>query len=66
MVGACRKNLNSAGAWIAKLPGYIVRQSHDGDRIRKAGLEAWKDFIRDRLDWSRTAEGIFAAADKAA
>lgn len=54
-----RLNENAAGAWIGKLPGYIVRQSHDPDKILKAGKTSWKEFIRDRLDWELTAEGRF-------
>lgn len=55
-----RLDANKAGAWIGKLPGYIVRQSHDGARIHKAGLDAWRDYIRERIDWDRTIEGKLA------
>ncbi len=41
---------NAAGAWIGKLDHYITRQSHDMDRIRRAGFEAWRDYILPRLD----------------
>lgn len=53
---------NDAGAYIRKLPGWIVRQSHDAWRIahaasgalRRGGTEAdflaWRDFILPRLD----------------
>lgn len=61
-----RIDQNMAGAWIGKLPGYIVRQSHDAAKIRGAGAQAWKDFIRDRLDWKRTAEGVFDPRTNAA
>lgn len=50
---------NRAGAHIRKLPGYIVRQSHDQARLRRAGFEAWRDEIRPRLDH----EATFAGAD---
>lgn len=45
-----RLDANEAGAWIAKAPGYIVRQSHDSARIVSAGLEAWKDMARRTFD----------------
>lgn len=53
---ASRTMLNDAGAWIGKLPGWIVRQTHDAYRIRKAGKEAWKDTTRPLLDENRLAE----------
>lgn len=48
---------NRAGAWIKPLPGYIVRQSHDPARLRRAGFEAWRDFVLPRLDLDRTLAG---------
>lgn len=45
-----RLKQNDAGAFIRQMPGYIVRQSHDMFRIRKAGYEAWRDWITPRLD----------------
>lgn len=54
-----RQDMNSAGAWVGRLPGYIVRQSHDMWKIRAAGFEAWRDNILPRLDHDRT----FAGAD---
>lgn len=45
---------NRAGAFILKLPGYIVRQSHDQARVRRAGFEAWRDFILPKLDPEKT------------
>lgn len=60
-----RTDENTAGAWIGKLPGYIVRQSHDMAKIRKAGAEEWKNAIRDKLDWTSTAEGVFDPAKDA-
>ena len=52
-----RLDANAAGAWIRKLPGYIVRQSHDVSRIRSAGFQEWRSFIVERLD-ERTFEGV--------
>jgi hypothetical protein len=48
---------NDAGAWIGKLPGWIVRQSHDMFRIRRAGREAWKQTILPKLD-PKTFDGV--------
>lgn len=55
-----RVDANNAGAWIGKLPGYVVRQSHDPLKLGKYGREEWKDFIGKRLDWDVTAEGKYA------
>lgn len=51
---AARSDANRAGALIGKMPGYIVRQSHDPLKIGRAGFEAWKNEIIDRIDWERT------------
>lgn len=48
-----RVDANKAGAWIGKLPGYIVRQSHDMWKIREAGFEKWRDDILPSLDLNR-------------
>ena len=45
---------NRAGAWIDERGDYIVAQSHDSGRIRKAGFEAWKDSILPLLDEDKT------------
>lgn len=45
-----RTDANKAGAWIKKLPGYIVRQSHDMDSIRNAGFDEWRRTIEPVLD----------------
>lgn len=52
-----RLDANVAGAWIGKMDGYIVRQSHDMRKISQAGYEAWRNEIMPRLDWDRTLEG---------
>lgn len=48
---------NAAGAWIGEYDGYVTRTSHDGERIRRAGFDAWRDAIERRLD-ARTFDGI--------
>lgn len=54
---AGRRLQNQAGAYIRKMPGYIVRQSHDQARLRRAKYEAWRDFVMPRLDHARTFDG---------
>lgn len=52
-----RVDENRAGAWVGKVPGYIVRQSHDILKIRAAGYESWRNAILPRLD-DVTFDGI--------
>lgn len=52
-----RQEANEAGAYINRMPGYIVRQSHDLFKIQRAGYEAWKAEILPRLD-PRTFDGV--------
>ena len=46
---AMRLAENAAGAWIGKLDQYIARQTHDRWKIRKAGYDAWHDYIVPKL-----------------
>lgn len=48
-----RIDANRAGAFIRKLPGYVVRQSHDPYKLQRAGFKQWRDEIVPLLD-SRT------------
>lgn len=60
---------NRAGAAINKVPGYIVRQTHDMDEIRRAGgmgtskenqaksLAEWVNFTLPLLDPDKTFQG---------
>lgn len=48
---------NGEGAFIGKLEHYVARQSHDMDRIRAAGYEAWRDAILPKLD-ARTFDNL--------
>ncbi|WP_439813974.1 hypothetical protein [Zavarzinia sp. CC-PAN008] len=63
---AARVLQNRAGAWINKLPGYVVRQSHDLLKVRDAGFAAWRAAIEPRLtdDTFATDEGPMTAADR--
>lgn len=61
---------NEAGAYIRLLPGYVMRQTHDTERIRSLGgfgtssenqsrsYAAWRDFILPLLDHDATFEGL--------
>tara|TARA_A100001388_G_scaffold56690_1_gene39070 strand:- start:20053 stop:22584 length:2532 start_codon:yes stop_codon:yes gene_type:complete len=46
------KNANKAGSFIRPRAGYIMRQSHNIQTIRKAGMDEWVNFIKDKLDES--------------
>ncbi|WP_313338507.1 hypothetical protein [Stutzerimonas nitrititolerans] len=50
-----RVDANRAGAFIRKLPGYVVRQSHDPYKLQRAGFKQWRDEILPLLD-ERTFE----------
>lgn len=54
---ASRVDANKAGASIGKIPGYIARQSHDGEKIGSAGFDKWVEDILPRLD-PKTFDGI--------
>lgn len=59
-----RQEANRNGAFIEKLPGYIIAQTHDvtkllpkpGETMEEA-FTRWKDAIKPLLDWGRTAKG---------
>ncbi|TET75141.1 MAG: hypothetical protein E3J43_08795, partial [Candidatus Heimdallarchaeota archaeon] len=44
---------NRAGARIGKLEDWVLPQSHDTNKIRKAGFEKWSNSIRGGLDKAR-------------
>lgn len=54
---AARVDANRSGAFIRKLPGYIVRQSHDPYKLERAGFRQWRDEILPLLD-ARTFDGV--------
>lgn len=47
---AARVRFNGAGGAIAKRADWGLPQRHDAVLVRKAGKQAWRDFIRERLD----------------
>lgn len=61
---------NRAGAFINKLPGYVIRQTHDMAAIRALGgprfgsdaktqsYQAWKQFITPLLNREKTFQGL--------
>lgn len=48
------KLLNRNGAYIDELQGYIVRQSHDMNKIARASKKDWVEFIKPLLDEEKT------------
>lgn len=52
-----RADQNRVGAFIRKLPGYIVTQSHDMFRILAAGEQEWIAKTLPLLDGDRTFDG---------
>ena len=63
---AARADANAAGAWIGKLEGWIVSQSHDSARLISAGFDQWRATIEPRLDWARIEAERGPIADKGA
>lgn len=49
-----RLEANKHGANIPKLPGYVMKQTHDLYKISEAGRDEWKKFVGDKLDLGRT------------
>lgn len=60
---------NRAGSYITRIPGYIIRQTHDSTSIRALGsignnaesksqsFKAWSEFVKPLLDYERTFKG---------
>ncbi len=48
-----RQRFNAAGGAIGKLENWGLPQAHDARALRKVGPQAWKDYIRPRLDAAR-------------
>jgi hypothetical protein len=45
-----KADANRAGAAIGDYSGYITRTSHDADKVRSAGFDAWSKDILPKLD----------------
>ena len=50
--------LNRHGAWIRKLPEYIMKQSHNPVLMRRQGYPTWYNKIKETVDMERTLEGV--------
>lgn len=61
-----RLDANRAGAWVKKLPGRVIKQTHDMYRVRSAGWETWRDYVMPRLDWEKTLPDVAPEAREAA
>lgn len=48
-----RQRFNAAGGDIGKIEHWGLPQSHDSRAVRRAGFDAWRASIADRLDRSR-------------
>lgn len=60
---------NRAGAFIRRMPGYVMRQTHDQAAIRALGgignnpqsknasYKAWSEFVKPLVDFERTFQG---------
>ena len=66
-----RGDANLSGAWVGKLPGYIVRQCHDRAKMRRAGFEAWQKSLAEGgedggplLDWSKIQDGTLVTPEQ--
>lgn len=58
--------LNRAGAFIRRMPGYIVRQTHDMRLVGKAGFDAWYKDTWPKIDEMRTFNRILADDEREA
>lgn len=48
-----RQRFNAAGGAIPKLDGFGLPHAHNGLKVRQAGRDAWKAYIKPRLDPER-------------
>jgi len=55
---------NMAGAFIRLKEGRVVGASHDIRRMVKGGKEAWVEFINQKINWQKTANGEFYLPDE--
>lgn len=51
-----RQRFNRAGGDIGFRSDWGLPQSHDWKKVRRAGYEAWREFIRPRLDVARMVD----------
>jgi hypothetical protein len=58
-----RADLNRLGAFIGKIPGYIVAQTHDMGRIVKTPFEEWRKVAERAFGNERTYENLALTGD---
>jgi len=57
-----RGQFNAAGGHVGRLEDWAVPQRHDPAALLASGFDAWRDFIKDRLDWDRIRRPITGLA----
>lgn len=57
-IGVGLERRNAAGAWTRKLPGYIVTQSHNPQKITKIGQEEWRRDFESQIDKNETLADV--------
>lgn len=60
-----RTEANRLGAFIGKIPGYIVAQTHDMDRIVREGFDSWRAQAERTFGNERTYENLKLTGDTA-
>lgn len=60
-----RADQNRLGAFIGKIPGYIVAQTHDMARISRDGFNAWRSRAERTYGNDRTYENVQFTGDAA-
>jgi len=53
-----RKRFNAGGGRIPKRDDWGLPQTHDSLRVGKAGYQAWRDFVVDKLDPDRMIDEV--------
>jgi hypothetical protein len=53
-----KARMNREGSGIADYAGWITSTSHNAAKIRRAGYQAWRDFIMSKLDQGRTFANV--------
>jgi len=51
------RNYKDSGILINEISNYIIRQSHDSDKLLSKGFDAWRDGIIEKLDHDKTFRG---------
>ena len=51
-----RTLFNAHGGDIGELADFGIPHTHDVTKLRKAGFQAWRDTVFDKLDWNRITD----------